>query len=154
MAFGELIRRMTSAACKGDGAGVAACFTPDGVYHDVFYGHFQGAKIAEMIEGYFHRDAEKFRWDIHDPVEQHGIGYARYVFSFDSKLAGHEGNRAIFEGVAICRLEDGLIKEYHEVAEATAGLSKIGFPDARIAKFAAKQATALAARDEAAEHRA
>ena len=42
MDFGVLIRKMTQAACEGDGAGVAACFTENGVYHDVFYGSFEG----------------------------------------------------------------------------------------------------------------
>ena len=153
MDFGALIRTMTQAACNGDGAGVAACFAPDGVYHDVFYGEFQGPDIARMIEDYFHRDAENFRWDIHNPVAGDGTGYARYVFSFDSKLAGHEGNRACFEGVAICRLQDGLIAEYHEVAETVTGLSMLGFQDGRIAGYAAKKGRALLARDEARLHR-
>lgn len=157
MAFGELIRRMTAAACAGDGAGVAACFTPDGVYHDVFYGEFQGAEIATMIEERFHRDARDFLWDIHDPVEGQGddgpVGYARYVFSFTSKMPGHEGRRACFEGVAVCRLRDGLISHYAEVAEATAGLSLMGFTDERIARHAARMGRFLMARDEAAAHR-
>lgn len=153
MDFGTLIRTMTQAACRGDGAGVAACFTPDGVYHDVFYGAFQGPAIADMIENYFHRDASNFRWDVHAPVSDGQTGYARYVFSFDSKLEGHEGNRACFEGVALCTLKDGLIEEYHEVAEAVTGLSLIGFPEGRIAGYAAKQARQLLARDEAEAHR-
>ena len=37
-AFGDLITRMTAAVCRGDGRAAAACFTPDGVYHDGFYG--------------------------------------------------------------------------------------------------------------------
>ena len=152
MAFGELIREMAAAACRGDGAGVAACFTRDGVYHDVFYGAHRGPEIVGMIEGCFHRDGARFLWDIHDPVEANGIGYARYVFSFDSRQPGHEGNRAIFEGVAICHLQDGLIREYREVAEAVAGLARIGFPEARIAKYAERQASALWARDEAGAH--
>lgn len=157
MAFGELIRRMTAAACRGDGAGVAACFTPDGVYHDVFYGAFTGPDIARMIEEFFHRDARDFRWDIHDPVEGEGegegVGYARYVFSFTSKLPGHEGCRACFEGVAVCRLRDGLIAHYSEVAEATAGLALMGFSEARIAKHANRMGRYLMERDEAAAHR-
>ena len=37
------------------------CFTPDGVYHDVFYGAFEGRdRIAEMIRDYFHRDGCNF----------------------------------------------------------------------------------------------
>lgn len=153
MAFAELIRRMTEAACRGDGAAVAACFTPDGVYHDVFYGAFEGLDIARMIEDYFHRDAKDFRWDIHDPVEGVHIGYARYVFSFTSKLPGHEGRRACFEGVAVCRLKDGLIAHYSEVAEAAAGLALMGFSQERIAKHAARMGRFLIERDEAAAHR-
>lgn len=152
MDFGALIRTMTQAAARGDGAGVAACFTPDGVYHDVFYGAFKGGDIADMIENYFHRDAQNFLWDVHDPVSQGDQGYARYVFSFDSKLSGHEGNRACFEGVAVCTLKDGLIQEYHEVAETVTGLSMLGFAEGRIAGYAAKKGRALLARHEAEAH--
>ncbi|MEM6622370.1 MAG: nuclear transport factor 2 family protein [Pseudomonadota bacterium] len=151
--FEALIKQMTQAACRGDGQGVAACFTGDGVYHDVFYGSFQGADIIDLIEAYFHRDGTDFRWDLHDPVALEGVGYARYVFSYASKLEGHEGRRACFEGVAICRLQDGLITDYREVANAATGLSLIGFPDARVAKFIAREARDLLARDEAAAHR-
>lgn len=152
MAFGDVIRRMVAAVEQGDGAGVAACFTPDGVYHDVFYGAFEGANIAVMIEERFHRDACNFKWDIHDPVEGGGVGYARYVFSYESKLAGSEGRRAIFEGVAVCRLRDGLIAEYHEVANAVTGLHALGFPAERLAKFIGRQADELRSRAESAGH--
>ena len=61
MSFAALIERMTQAACRGDGAGVGACFTEGGVYHDVFYGPFEGpAAIADMIDNHFHRDGENF----------------------------------------------------------------------------------------------
>ena len=153
MAFAELIRRMTAAACLGDGAGVAACFTPDGIYHDVFYGEFKGADIGRMIEEFFHRDARDFVWDIHDPVDNGDIGYARYVFSFTSKLPGHEGKRACFEGVAVCQLKDGLIAHYAEVAEASAGLALMEFTDDRIAKHAHRRGRFLMSRDEAEHHR-
>lgn len=159
--FAALIRHMTEAACKGDGAAVAGCFTTDGVYHDVFYGSFRGDGIAEMIEKYFHRDGKNFRWDIHDPVEstsedfqRYSIGYARYVFSYTSRMEAYKGRRAIFEGVAVCRLRDGLIDDYREVANATTGLSMLGFTDDRIARFVDRQATELAARPEAAGHKA
>ena len=112
----DLDHEMTQAACDGDGKKTAACFTSTGVYHDVFYGSFEGAAIIEMIENYFHRDAENFIWDLHDPVDDDKVGYARYVFSYDSKLADHRGKRAVFEGVSICRLRDGLIEDYREVA--------------------------------------
>ena len=154
MAFAKLIQTMADAACRGDGPAVAACFTPDGTYHDCFYGAFTGPqRIVEMIEGYFHRDACNFKWDMHEAVDNGATGYARYVFSYESKLPGSEGRRALFEGVSVCTLRNGLIHAYHEVANAAAGLQDLGFPPERIAKFLAKESKALAARDEAAGHR-
>lgn len=152
MAFAKLITRMTQAACAGDGATVAACFTEDGVYHDVFYGAFKGADIARMITDYFHRDAGNFRWDVHTPVSNGETGMARYVFSFESKLKGCEGKRAIFEGVAICTLKDGLIQNYSEVADTMTGQHLMGFSDAKMLRFVDRQTKALTARSEAENH--
>lgn len=149
-----LMSRFAAAAEAGDGTALAACFTEDGVYHDVFYGDFDGrAEIARMLEEVFHRDGEDFRWDMIDPVAAGDRGYVRYLFSYRSKLPGAEGRRAMFEGVAVLRLRDGLIADYDEVANAATGLSLMGFADARIAKFASRQAAALLARPEAARHR-
>ena len=152
MAFAELITRMTQAACRGDGEAVAACFTPDGVYHDVFYGAFQGPDIATMITDYFHRDAENFKWDVHHPVSDGTTGMARYVFSFDSKLKGCEGKRAIFEGVAICALKDGLIQSYTEVADTMTGQHLMGFSGEKMLRFIGRQTKSLTERPEAKGH--
>ncbi len=152
MAFATLIQTMAAAAARGDGKAVADCFTPDGVYDDVFYGAFQGDAIADMIDNYFHRDGCNFRWDIHDPVDNGSIGYARYVFSYESKLDGAQGKRALFEGVAVCRLKDGKIAHYSEVANSVTGLAGLGFPPERLAKFINKQKSELEGRGESANH--
>lgn len=153
MAFDALITRMTAAACAGDGAAVTACFTPDGVYHDVFYGAFQGSEIASMITGYFHRDATAFRWDLHDVAATGSVGMARYIFSFESKLKGCEGKRAIFEGVAICQLQDGLIRHYSEVADTMTGQHLMGFSDQKMLRFIERQTASLAERPEVSTHK-
>ena len=153
MSFATLMEQMTQAACRGDGAAVGVCFTENGVYHDVFYGPFEGpAAIADMIDNHFHRDGENFRWDLFDPVDDGAMGYVRYLFSYASKMAGSAGRRSIFEGVGIARLAGTLIAEYHEVTTATTGLSMMGFAPEKIAKFAARQARALTERAEAAGH--
>ena len=152
MAFDALITRMTRAACVGDGEAVAACFTADGIYHDVFYGAFQGTAIATMINDHFHRDATSFRWDLHDPVSDGKTGMARYVFSFESRLKGCEGKRAIFEGVAICRLEGDLISHYSEVADTLTGQHLMGFPADKMLRFVERQARFLQQRDEVKAH--
>lgn len=154
MEFAALITSMTQAIVRNDGSAAAACFTADGVYHDVFYGAFARPDIPRMVSDYFHRDATNFLWDIHDPVTDGRIGYARYVFSYDGRIAGAEGRRALFEGVAVCRLRDGLIASYSEVANSAPGLAMLGFEPARLARIVERQGAALAARDEAARHHA
>ncbi|MFT4581280.1 MAG: hypothetical protein ACI915_004179 [Gammaproteobacteria bacterium] len=150
--FETLITTLASAASRGDGDVVAKCFTPLGIYHDCFYGSFQGIAIKDMIENFFHRDAKNFLWDMHNPVENGSIGYARYVFSYDSKLSESAGKRAVFEGVSICRLKDGLIDEYREVADSIAGLQQLGFNDERLGRLIRREATALRERAEVIHH--
>jgi ketosteroid isomerase-like protein len=139
-AFGELLARMTQAVCRGDGAAAAECFTPDGAYHDGFYGEFRGrAAIREMIEGYFHRDARDFTWRLEDVVSDGRIGYARYDFSYVSKLPGTEGRRVGFVGISRCRLADGLIERYDEAFDRGPVLLALGFPPERVAKSLARK---------------
>jgi ketosteroid isomerase-like protein len=136
-----------------NGKAFAALFTEEGVYHDVFYGAFKGrTKIAEMIDDWFYRTAEDFRWVMHDPVSDGRTLYARYTFSYRSKLPEAKGARAMFEGVAIMQLRDGQIAEYHEVANTAPAFVDLNFAPERIAKIIAKQGAALKARDEMKRH--
>ncbi len=133
-AFAALLARMTRAICAGDGAGAAACFAPEGVYHDGFYGEFQGRdEIARMV-GIFHRDARDFRWTLADALSDGRLGYARYDFRYVSRLPGAEGRPAGFAGTSFCRLEGGLILRYEEQFERAPVLAQLGFPDERIVK--------------------
>jgi len=152
MDFAALIRRMAAAIVRGDGEDAAACFCADGVYHDVFYGAFPRAEIPRMVRDFFHRDGTNFVWDMHDPVADGLVSYARYVFSYDGLLPGSEGRRALFEGVSVCTLAGGLIRSYQEVANTGPGLYRLGFPASRLERIVARQAEALAARPEAHHH--
>jgi ketosteroid isomerase-like protein len=148
-----MLRAFCDAVEKRDGAAFAVLFTEDGVYHDVFYGAFAGrTKIAEMIDDWFYRTADDFRWDMHDPVSDGKTLYARYTFSYRSLLPEAKGARVMFEGVAIMTLRDGLIAEYHEVANTATGFVDMNFAPERIAKIVAKQGAALKARPEMKRH--
>jgi len=151
--FPQLIRTLTTAIVGNNAQVARACFTASGAYDDVFYGRFVGADIATLVNDHFHRDGENFRWDIHDPVDDGKTGYARYVFSYDSRLDAFKGQRVVFEGVAICQLEGKLISHYREVADAAPGLLQLGFNEERLAKFVRREATALLARHEVIAHR-
>src|SRR5262249_10877247 len=124
-----------------------------GVYHDVFYGAFEGReKIAEMIDDWFYRTANDLRWDMHTPVSDGSTLYARYTFSYRSTLPEARGARVMFEGVSIMKLRDGLIAEYDGVANTAPAFVAMNFAPERIAKIVAKQGAALKARPEMARH--
>lgn len=148
-----LFDRFRKTAAGRDGEAFALLFTEDGVYHDVFYGAFVGrARIAEMINDVFRQTAEDFRWDFHDPVSNGAIAYARYTFSYRSKLPEAGGGRACFEGVGIIRLRDGLIADYREVANTGPAFVDLGFAPERIAKILRRQGDELKSREEMARH--
>jgi limonene-1,2-epoxide hydrolase len=149
----SMLRAFCNAVEQRNGKAFAELFTEDGVYHDVFYGAFEGrAKIAEMIDDVFYRTATDFRWDMHTPVSDGRNLYARYTFSYRSTLPEAKGARAMFEGVAIMRLHDGKIAEYHEVANTAPAFADMNFAPERIAKIVAKQGAELKARPEMARH--
>jgi hypothetical protein len=133
--FRALLERMTRAICAGDGKAAAACFVEQGAYHDGFYGEFAGRDaIARMVADYFHRDARDFAWTLHDAVSDGRVGFARYDFSYVSKLAACEGKKAGFSGISFCELEGGLIRRYSEEFDRGPVLAKLGFDDKRIVK--------------------
>ena len=140
-----LLEAFTSAVERRDGATFASLFAEDGVYHDVFYGAFKGrAKIAEMVNDWFHRTARDFRWQMFRPVSDGKTLYAHYTFSYVSLLPEAKGKRVGFEGVSIMTLAaDGLIAEYREVANVGPGFVAMGFAPERIAKILARESTNL-----------
>jgi ketosteroid isomerase-like protein len=153
MELSALLQTFCTSVETRDGKSFAALFSEDGVYHDVFYGAFEGrAKIADMIDHHFYETAEDFRWEMHDPVSNGTTLYARYTFSYRSKLPGAMGTRAMFEGVAIMTLRDGLIQTYREVANTAPAFVDLNFVPERIAKIVGKQGIALKARPEMQRH--
>ena len=78
--------------------------------------------------------------------------YAHFTFSYRSTLPEAKGARVMFEGVSIMKLRDGLIAEYHEVANTAPVFVDMNFAPERIAKIAAKQGAELKARPEMARH--
>jgi limonene-1,2-epoxide hydrolase len=149
----ELLRVFCDAVEQRSGAAFAALFTEDGVYHDVFYGAFEGReKIAIMIDDWFYRTATDFRWDMHQPVSDGRTLYARYTFSYRSTLPEAKRARAMFEGVAIMQLRDGRIESYREVANVAPGFVDMNFAPERIAKIAARQGGELRSRPEMKRH--
>ena len=149
-----LLKEFCAAVERRDGWAFAALFTEDGVYHDVFYGAFEGRqRIAEMIDDWFYRTAKDFRWEMFRPVSDGTTLYAYYTFSYVSILPEAQGRRVGFDGVSIMTLRDGRIAEYREVANSSIGLLEIGFAPERVAKILGKEAKHIKARPEWQRHK-
>ena len=150
--FTSMLGRFTAAVAANDGAGLAALFTEDGVYDDGFYGEFAGrSAIAQMLQ-HFHDTGTNFRWDFFDALSDGKTGYARYRFSYASKMPGSEGKPVVFEGTSHFVLRDGQIQRYSEIFDRGLALVQQDFAAERIRRVLVKTAEKQNAGDGAKEH--
>jgi hypothetical protein len=150
--FTDLLAAFTTAIVANDGAGLGALFTPDGVYADEFFGAHRGrAAIADMLQR-FHDTGHDYRWDFIDPISDGAIGYARFRFSFSSRLPECAGRPVMFEGISHFRLAGGLIAHYSEAFDRGVALVQLGFPAERIKRIVEKAAAAQNQTSEARDH--
>ena len=138
--FRALLQRFTRAAEAADGEALAACFTPDGVYHDYIYGDHRGrADIAHMLVDLFHRDAgPDYRWEMFDAVCNGDLGYAWSLSSFTSRIPEFAGKAVVIDGMSRFELRDGLISDYRESVNGGVAMAQLGVEPARIAKVLAR----------------
>jgi hypothetical protein len=134
--FGKLLTQFTAAVEAADGAALGALFHADGVYTDTFYGAFAGPDaIADMLDNYFHRDAEQFRWDMFEPVCDGRIGYAHWLFSYSSTFEDSAGTRVVFDGMSRFEIEGSLIRRYDEVFSAGEAFVQLAMAPERMTKI-------------------
>jgi hypothetical protein len=150
--FAELLAAFSAAVAANDGAGLAALFTPDGIYADEFFGAHQGrSAIAAMLQR-FHDTGRDYRWDFIDPISDGATGYARFRFSFASRLPECEGRPVVFEDISCFAFSDGLIARYREAFDRGVALVQLGFPAERIKRILDKATAAQNQIAEAREH--
>src|SRR5205823_10691094 len=129
--FPKLLENFAAAVVANDGAALGALFTPEGTYVDEFFGAHRGRDaIAAMLQR-FHDTGGDYRWDFFDPVYDGATGYARFRFSYVSRLPECEGRPVTFEGISRFRLRDGLIERYDEAFDGGVALVQLGFPAKR-----------------------
>ena len=86
------------------------------------------------------------------PVSDGRTGYARYRFSYLSKVAESAGKPIMFEGMCRMLLLDGLIEHYAEVFDRGAAFVQLGFPAGKVARLLEKYAAAQNATPEFGAH--
>ncbi len=151
MDFSDLLRRFGGAVTANDGAAFSTLFAEDAAYDDGFYGEYRGrAAIAGML-AHFHETGENYRWDFFDALSDGKAGYARYRFSYVSRVLGAEGKPVLFEGISHFAFRDGLIGRYEEAFDRGLALAQQDFAAERIKKvllkFAARQNAGAAAQE-------
>jgi hypothetical protein len=150
--FGKLLERFATAVRDNDGAGLAALFTADGVYDDGFFGEYAGAEAITAMLAHFHETGADYRWDFFDPLSDGRIGYARYRFSYVSKMPGAQGKPVVFEGTSFFTFKGDKIARYCEVFDRGVALVQQDFPAERLKKVLAKAAARQNAGAQAQEH--
>ena len=142
-AFKALLGQFTKAVETNDGKGLSALFAPDGTYVDYFFGPYTGAEAIAGMLAHFHEDARDYAWTFFDPVCNGDVGYARYMFSYVSKMKDSAGKAVVFEGMSCFKLQDGKIIHYSEVFDRGSAMAQLDFPSERMKKsllrFAQKQ---------------
>ncbi|MBV8888329.1 MAG: nuclear transport factor 2 family protein [Alphaproteobacteria bacterium] len=150
--FAELLQAFAAAVVANDGGGLGQMFTPDGIYEDGFFGPHAGREaIAAMLQR-FHDTGGDYRWEFFDAVGGGAIGYARFRFSYVSRLPESPGRPVAFEGISVFYLRDGLIARYAEIFDRGLALVQLDFPAERIERVLRKAAAAQNAHPELAPH--
>ena len=150
--FPKLLERFAQAVAANDGAGLGGLFTGDGVYDDGFFGEYAGPEAIAGMLRHFHDTGANFRWDFFDPLSDGRIGYARYHFSYASKMKGAEGKPVVFEGTAFFTFQGDKIARYREVFDRGVALVQQDFDAERLKQVLSKTAARLNAGAEAQEH--
>jgi limonene-1,2-epoxide hydrolase len=152
LTFADLLTAFAAAVAANDGDGLASLFTEDGTYEDGFFGAHTGrAAIAAVLQR-FHDTGRDYLWEFLDPVSDGSVGYARFRFSYASRLREVVGRAVFFEGVSCFHFRDGLIAHYREAFDRGVALVQLDFPAERLKRILAKAAAAQNRSPEARRH--
>ena len=150
--FAVLLTTFADAVQSNHRQRLALMFTEDGVYEDGFFGaHVGRESIATMLQR-FHETGSSYFWEFVDPVTDGEIGYARFRFSYASRLPESIGRSVLFEGISCFRFRGELISHYSEAFDRGVALAQLAFPAERIKRILEKAAASQNQLPEARRH--
>jgi steroid delta-isomerase-like uncharacterized protein len=121
---------------RQDVAALVACFTPDGTYHDTFFGGHAGpADLRAMFERMF-REGREYRWTMDTVVETGERAAAEWTFGYTvtEAIPRSAGRRVRFRGMSWFEKRGGKIAAYRESFDMGAALLQLGFSPEATAK--------------------
>ena len=133
--FIKVTEELTKRVCNNDGETFANLFAEDGIYHDYIYGSFKGKKnIKFMLNNLFHRDAKNFYWEMSDHIFRDNIGYAKYMFTFTSKIPEYLEKKVVISGISFFRFKLNSIAEYSETVNGGIAMVQLGVKPEKMKK--------------------
>jgi hypothetical protein len=150
--FAELLAIFADAVQGNHGEDLSKLFTEDGVYEDGFFGVHTGRAAITLMLQRFHDTGSSYLWEFVDPVSDGVIGYARFRFSYASRLLESIGRPVLFEGISCFRFQGDLIAHYSEVFDRGVALAQLDFPAERIRRILQKAAKSQNQLPEARRH--
>ena len=133
--FADITDKFTKCVCENNLQEFGKLFATNGIYHDYIYGNFKGRNnIKRMLSDLFHRDTEQFYWKMFDHVFNNNIGYAKYRFSFISKIPEYTGKKVILSGMSSFKIKNKKILEYSESVNGGLAMVQLGISPLKMEK--------------------
>ena len=132
----SVVREFERAFNRQDVEALVACFTPDGTYHDTFFGgHAGSAALRAMFERMF-REGRDYRWTMESVVETDAAAASEWTFSYvvTDAIPRSAGRPVRFRGMSLFEKRDGRIAAYRESFDMGAALLQLGFSPEATAK--------------------
>ncbi|MGE5049833.1 MAG: nuclear transport factor 2 family protein, partial [Deltaproteobacteria bacterium] len=110
----SVVREFERAFNRQDVRPLVACFTPDGSYHDTFFGGHAGpAALRAMFERMF-REGRDYRWTMETVVETEAAAASEWTFSYTvtDAVPRSAGRPVRFRGMSLFEKRDGGIAAY------------------------------------------
>jgi steroid delta-isomerase-like uncharacterized protein len=132
----SIVREFERAFNRQDVAALVACFSPDGSYHDTFFGRHSGPDgLRGMFERMF-REGRDYRWTMETVVETDAGAAAEWTFGYTvTDAVPRSAGRAVrFRGMSLFEKREGRISAYRESFDLGAALLQLGFSPEAMAK--------------------
>jgi steroid delta-isomerase-like uncharacterized protein len=125
----SIVREFERAFNRQDVEGLVACFTPDGSYHDTFFGAHAGADQLRAMFARMFREGREYAWTMETVVETEERAAAEWSFAYvvTEAILRSAGRPVRFRGMSIFEKRGGRIAAYRESFDLGAALLQLGF---------------------------
>ena len=132
----SIVREFERAFNRQDVAALVACFTPDGSYHDTFFGGHAGPDAMRAMFERMFREGRDYRWTMETVVETDASAAAEWAFGYTvTDAVPRSAGRAVrFRGMSLFEKREGRIAAYRESFDLGAALLQLGFSPEAMAK--------------------